>query len=109
MSGLVEFLQEQFASEEWLARDERGRITPTPRPKGGFYPAPLPSPFQYVFNPARVEADCTMRRTLLRLVESDELSREAVLRALGEVYRSHPDFDPSWLSTAGRLGPGLHP
>ncbi|MBN0039342.1 hypothetical protein JN535_04030 [Cellulosimicrobium cellulans] len=100
MAGLVEFLQEQFASEEWLAQDERGRITPPPRPRGGFYPAPLPSPFQYVFNPARAEADCTMRRTLLRLVESDDLSRATVLRALGEVYRSHPDFDPTWLRAA---------
>lgn len=109
MGGLVEFLQEQFASEEWLAGDERGRITPPPRPGGGFYPAPLPSPFRYVFNPARAEADCTMRRTLLRLVESDDLSRTTVLRAIGEVYRSHPDFDPAWLRAAEPPDTGLHP
>lgn len=98
MRDLVEFLQSQLAAEEWLAHDEEKRTMPTPRPGGkGFYPPPLPSPFRYTFNPARMLADCTMRRSLLRVADEHADARAEILRALGEVYRTHPEFDARWL------------
>ncbi|UKJ63707.1 hypothetical protein H1Q78_19240 [Cellulosimicrobium cellulans] len=105
MRNLVEFLESQLDAEYWLANDEDQRTRPTPRPGGkGFYPPPIPSPFRYTFNPARAHADCTMRRTLLRVADEHEDVRGEILRALGEVYRSHPDFDSSWL----RRGEPVH-
>lgn len=98
MRDLAAFIQSQLDTEEWLAHDEEQRTMPTPRPGGqGFYPPPLPSPFRYTFNPARIVADCAMRRTLLQVADEHADARAEILRALGEAYRTHPDFDPRWL------------
>ena len=100
MQDLAAFIEAQLSAELWLANDEDQRTRPTPRPGGkGFYPSPLPSPFRYTFNPARIEIDCEIRRTLLHAAEDHDVSRGELLRAFGEAYRTHPDFDPRWLRT----------